>query len=246
MPKITPLSIKHYEQELSAIEKELAALPSGSLRLKKNFFVHFCPTTKKEKGITKNISLQKQLARKAYLLARQSQLKNNLAQPLNKHDFRKPHELIRDLPTAYQNLPAEYFYHQDVDKFLAKPPRFNTLFQEDAKYLHNHINYRTLSEREIARKLDENNIPFYYDIRFNTGTEDLSADFYLKNPFNGKIFLWEFFGAFHTSDYGKKMNDKMTAYRKIGFTEGDNLIATFEYHLRDTDLIQEIIDTIIW
>lgn len=244
MSKIAPI-IQKYNQELLSIEKELATLPGGHLRLRKNL-IHYCPTTKKEKGITKNPQLLQQLARKAYLLTRQSQIKNNLEQPLNKHDYRKPHELIKNLPVAYQKLPTELFYHPTVESWLAKPPRFNTLYQEDVKYALNGVEYRTLSEREIARKLDENGLPFYYDIRFSTGSEDVSTDFYLKNPFNGKIFLWEFFGAFHKKDYGKKMNDKMAAYRKIGFIEGDNLIATFEYHLRDTDLIQAIIDTVIW
>ena len=245
MPKITPRNIEYFKQELLSIEKELMTLPEGHLRCRRNF-IHYCPISKKEKGITKNTQLIKQLARKEFILARRSQIKNNLTQPLNKHDYRKPYELIDNLPQAYQDLPIDYFYHPSVEKWLAKPPRFNTLYQDNAKYTYNDISYRSLSEREIARKLDENGIPFYYDTRFSTGTEDISPDFQIKNPFNGKVFLWEFFGAFHITDYGQKMNDKMAAYRKINFIEGDNLIATFEHHLRDTSLIQEIIDTIIW
>jgi len=42
------------------------------------------------------------------------------------------------------------------------------------------------------------------------------------------------------------MNNKMANYAKIGFVENDNLIATFEHHLRDTNRIQEIIDRTIW
>ena len=247
MPKIIIINEKSTKKELVDIEKELSQLPNGKLYIKREmFYSYYCPSKKKEKCITKNPELIRQLARCEYLQTRKKQLENNLSHSISEFDHRTPHQLIATLPKAYQSVPEAYFYHPSVESWLSHPPRINTLNPEDAKYLYKDITYRTLSEREIAKKLDENGLLFYYDSRFDIGIAEVSPDFYIKNPFNGKIFLWEFFGAFHIPNYGKRMNDKMASYPKIGFTENDNLIITFEYHLRDTECLQDIIDKIIW
>ena len=238
---IRPLAI---EKELHEINGELTHLLEGKLYARKGVF-HY-KIGRKEIGITKQPNLIRQLCRRAYLQARKSQLENNLYQPVAKNDNRTPRQLIAELPNAYQSVPEEYFYHAKVENFLAKPPRFNTLNPEQEKYLHNGIKYRSLSEREIAVKQTANNLLFYYDARFNLGFAEISADFYIMNPFTGKYFLWEFFGAFNKPNYGAHMNDKMAHYRQINFVEHDNLIVTFEHHLRDTTIIQELIDNIIW
>jgi len=231
-------------RELLEIGKELEVLLDGRLTQRRKSYLYRVGT--KEIGITKQPDLIRQFCRRAYLQARKSQLENNLYQPVAKNDNRTPRQLIAELPNAYQSVPEDYFYHAKVENFLTKPPRFNTLNPEQEKYLHNGIKYRSLSEREIAQKLTENNLPFYYDVRFNLGFAEISADFYIMNPFTGKYFLWEFFGAFDKPNYGAHMNDKMAHYRQINFVENDNLIVTFEHHLRDTTIIQELIDNIIW
>ena len=247
MSEIIIINEESIKKELADIKKELSQLPDGKLYIKREmFYSYYCPSEKKEKCITKNPELIQQLARCEYLHAREKQLNNNLTQPISKFDHRTPRELIASLPKAYQSVPESYFYHPSVKQWLAKPPRTNTLNPEHAKYLHKGIYYRSLSEREIAKKLDENGLLFYYDSRYNMGIVEVSPDFCIINPFNGKVFFWEFFGAFHIPKYGEKMNDKMTDYPKIGFTENDNLITTFEYHLRNTEFIQDIINKIIW
>jgi len=244
MGKIFIVNNAAIKKELVEIKKELTQLLEGKLYMRRNFC--FYKIGRKEIGITKKPLLIQQLSRRAYLEIREKQLENNITNSISKFDHRTPRQLIASLPKAYQTVPESYFYHPSVETWLAKPPRMNTLNLENAIYRYKGIAYRSLSEREIAKKLDENGLPFYYDSRFDIGIAEVSPDFYIKNPFNGKIFLWEFFGAFHISNYGKKMNDKMDTYPKIGFTENDNLIATFEYHLRDTEFIQEIIDKVIW
>jgi len=244
MTKITIINEAALRKELADIKKELTQFPEGQLYIKNKFYYH--RHEGKEKGITRNPDLIRQLARYKYLQIREKQLENNLSQPINKFDHRTPRQLIATLSKAYQTVPESYFYHPSVEQWLANPPRINTLNPENAKYLYQDIAYRSLSEREIAKKLDENGLLFYCDSRFNVGIAEISPDFYIKNPFNGKIFLWEFFGAFHIPNYGDRMNNKMATYAKMGFTENDNLIATFEHHLRDTNRIQEMIDRIIW
>ena len=241
--KIVMLNLECYKKELAETEAELLQLPPGSLYLKRNFYYY--RHNGKEIGITKNPEFIQQLCRRAYLQVRKEQLENNMKNPISKFDHRTSRQLIASFSTAYQSVPEAYFYHPSVESWLENPPRKNTIKVENSKYLYKDVTYRTLSEREIAEKLDENGLLFYYDSCFDVGIAQVSPDFYIKNPFNGKIFLWEFFGAFHIPKYGEKMNDKMATYSKIGFIENDNLIATFEYHLRDTERIQNIVDEII-
>ena len=243
MRKIMIINESAYKKELAEIEKELAQLPQDQLYIRKKFYNY--RKDGKEIGITKNPEFIQQLCRRAYLQVRKEQLENNMKNPISKFDHRTSRQLIASLSTAYQSVPEAYFYHPSVESWLEKPPRKNSINLENSKYLYKDVAYRTLSEREIAEKLDENGLLFYYDSCFDVGIAQVSPDFYIKNPFNGKIFLWEFFGAFHIPKYGEKMNDKMATYSKIGFVEADNLIATFEYHLRDTERIQNIVDEII-
>ena len=244
MREIKIINTQAVNDELSEIKKELSELQVGRLYLRRGY--HYCKFQNREIGLKNKPYLVRELSRRAYLEQRQIQLKNNLKNLTDKFDDRTPQQLIAGLPQAYQNLPLEYFYHPTVEKWLAKPPRFNTFNLDDVIYEYKDIKYRSLSEREIAQKLSDNNLLFYYDIRFSTGTAELSPDFYIKNPFNGRIYLWEFFGAFHLPKYGERMNEKMATYAQIGFHESDNLIVTFNYHLRDTELIQNLIDQIIW
>ena len=244
MNKILIINESKIKKELLEIIAELPQLLNGKLYKRRTAF--FYRVGAKEIGISRQPDLIRQLCRRAYLELRQRQLENNLQNSITTYDNQTPRQLIADLPNAYQSQPIEYFYHASVEKFLANPPRFNTFNPTDAKYHYLGVNYRSLSEREIAQKLTENGLLFYYDSYFTAYHTALSPDFYIKNPFNGQVYLWEFFGAFHLPKYGERMNDKMADYAKIGFQENDNLITTFNYHLRDTEMIQNLIDRIIW
>ena len=235
---------KKFLHELEQIEEELSLSPKGSLTRKKTYYYH--TINRKQLGITKNIPLMKQLARKKYLLLRHAQLKSNLkASHLDDLDIRTPQQLIASLPPAYQTLPLDYFYHPDISTWLAKPSRKNSLSPENEKYIHNGVAFRSMSERQIAEILDKNNLLYQYDCTFDMGIARISPDFVIKNPFTNATLLCEFFGAFHKASYGEAMNDKMDNYAKVGYIEGDNLISLFEYHLRDPRRIQAILETTI-
>jgi len=176
MSRITIINEVALRKELAAIEKELIQLPEGQLYIKNKFY--YRRYKGKEKGITRNVELICQLARCEYVESRRKQLENNLNQSISKFDYRTPRQLIATLPKAYQRLPESYFYHPSVKKWLVSPPRKNTLYPEDAKYIYKSISYRSLSEREVAKKLDENGLHFYYDARFNIGIAEVSPDFY--------------------------------------------------------------------
>jgi len=71
------------------------------------------------------------------------------------------------------------------------------------------------------------------------------ADLVIKNPWSGKTVIWEHFGAFDKAEYADSMNRKMDTYIKLGYTQSKNLIATYQYHIRNTERIQELIEQII-
>ena len=244
MKQLKIVNMTAIKKELIDIEQELSKLPAYRLYRRREFFSYIADG--KEIGITRQLDIIKQLCRRAYLLERKKQIHNNLKNCTDNFDDRTPQQLIAGLPQAYQNLPLEYFYHPSVEKWFKYPPRFNTIKPDEVIYEYNNVNYCTLSEREIAQILTENNLLFYYDANIDTGTAKFSPDFYIKNPFSGRYYILEFFGAFHKTGYGERMNDKMASYIKIGFHENDNLITTFNYHLRDRSLIQDLIDRIIW
>jgi len=232
---------KNYQNELQAIDAELGKLPTGYLIKRATTYYH--DDKLQRVGITKNLELLKQLCRKRYLLKRKAQIDDALK---GKIDARTPNELIADFPKAYQSVPISYFYHPSVEKWLAKVPRKNTLNPENEIYRYNDVKYRSMSERIIAEILDKNGLPFQHDATFNLGHAQVSPDFVTKNPFTGKTFIIEFFGAFNQTGYADKMNDKFDAYEQIGFVEGDNLINLFAYHIRDPQRIQKLIDEMIW
>jgi len=238
------MQLKKYTQELEQVINELSGLPEGSLIKKKSYYYH--TVRDKQIGITRNPTLIRQLARKKYLLARRAQLDHNLnVKSPEELDIRTSQQLIANLPAAYQTLPLDYFYHPSVPAWLAKQPRKNTLYRENEKYIYNGTAYRTMSERQIAEILHQNNLLYQYDCTFDMGVALISPDFVIKNPFNNTTVLCEFFGAFHKASYGEAMNDKLDNYAKVGYIEGNNLITLFEYHLRDPQRIQTILESTV-
>jgi len=153
--------------------------------------------------------------------------------------------LIVSFPKAYQTVPKSYFYHPSIEEWLAKPQRKNELFTENEIYTYNGINYRSLAERIIAEQIDKYGLLFQYDTVYDLGIEQVSIDFVVVNPWNAKTVIWEHFGAFNKSKYADSMNQKMDTYIKLGYSQSKNLIATYQYHIRNTERIRELIETII-
>ena len=244
MSKLSTL-LTSYQKELAEINAELSTLPEGYLVKRKTAYYH--AANHKQVGITKNKELLQQLCRKKYLIARKAQLENNMAASLPTDlDNRTPHQLIVDLPKAYQLVPISYFYHPAIETWQNKSARKNQLYPEQAKYVHNNIAYRSLAERIVAEILSENGLLFQYDLTFDIGHAQVSPDFVIKNPFNNKTIICEYFGAFDQPTYGNSMNNKLDNYAKIGFIQDENLISLYEYHIREPERIQRIIDQIVW
>jgi len=238
------MMLDNHIREIEQINEELETLPEGYLIRKRFYYYHVVKD--KQTGITRNIKLTKQLCRKRYLLIRKIQLENNIkALTPADLDTRIPRELIASLPKAYQNLPESYFYHPSIEVWLETPQSTNNLYLENAVYTYNGINFRSLAERIIAEHLDKYGLLFRYDSIYKLNNNQISPDFFIKNPFNNKTVVWEHFGAFHKEKYADSMNNKMDRYINHGYSQLENLIATYQYHIRKPERIQNLIEQII-
>ncbi|MCL2559480.1 MAG: hypothetical protein FWE07_03245 [Turicibacter sp.] len=251
--KMIKLLVEKYHKELSDIQAELKTLPLGSLlgRKWKNTTHYYHEINGKQVGITKNPAKIKELARKKFLLAREKQLTTltKLLARITKSAnlLLAPKELIATFANTYKNLPASYYYHPSIEKWLAQPYKKNTYNPEELIYQSKGGTFfRSKSERDIGNLLEEYDIPYRYDsvVTLN-GKNEISPDFIIKAPYTGETIILEHNGALHKDGYKDRMNDKMDTYLKHGFIEGETLICTFEYHLRDHDRIRKIIEEII-
>lgn len=238
------ITLHNCKQELNQIKEELKNLPEGHLGKKRAYYYQIIK--KKHIGITRNNALIRQLCRKKYLQARLVQLENNISKPLSSINNSTPQELISSFPKAYQDAPIDYYYHPSIESWQAKSPKQNTINTENAIYTStSDIQFRSMSERTIAEQLENNGLPYHYDTVIQLGGKKISPDFIIKNPFTAKTFIWEHFGAFNQERYADSMNDKMSTYMNNGFVPSENLISTYEYHLRKPHCIQELIEQII-
>lgn len=242
MKNLTTL-VNNYQNELVKIDQELEKMPTGTLLKRQSTFYHSQDGI--DIGITKNPDLIKVLCRKKYLLARKKQIIENLKTPINKLDNKTARQLINKFSKAYQGLPQNYFYDPKIATWLSKPYRKNTLKAERIYYTHNKIEVRSKSEVLIANELERYELPYLYEVEFKVDNQWMYPDFIVKNPYNGKLVIWEHFGALHKEDYEKKMNEKMARFRKDGYVLGENLIYTFESDIEDATRIGELIEDII-
>lgn len=239
--------LNQLKKEVEANSKELEILPEGYLVRKGNAYGHRIKA--KETSITKQPEMIKLLCRKKYLLSRQEQLKYNLnltARDYEKFNLLMNKELIAEFPRAYQDLPAEYFYHLSVEKWLTKPFFKNPYPIEGGGYPSKKGNlFRSKSEVLIANMLEEYGLIYQHDVRFMLGNKSIYPDFIIKNPYNGKTVIWEHFGALHKSNYEQKMNEKMAHYISCGYKPFEDLIYTFEFEFKTFEYLKNLIEDLI-
>ena len=239
--------LKYCEVELEEIRKKLQTLPDGYLVKKRDF--HYHAVNDQEIGITKKPEFIRLLRRKRYLLAREKQLINKVAtisQYINNLETATPEEMIRSFPSAYQGSVTDFFLPsiaewtaEDYEK-NPNPPKVEHGYRSEKGML-----FRSKSEYIIACILNSYNIPYWYDAAFTLGMKIKYADFIIKNPYNGKIFIWEHFGALHIHGYVQDMNEKMSLYIKHGYIPFENLIYTFEADVMDYNRLKYLIENII-
>ena len=236
--------LRKYTKELEQIETELLTLPEGSLTMKGSSYYHV--TGRKQICITKNDFLIRQLRRKKYLLVRKIQLMHNLqATSIEQLDLRAAEELIATFQKAYSDAPIVDYYHPETIKWLAKSHRVNNLHKENTRYAHNGIDFRSMSERVIAQTLEKHKLLYRYDALLTLTDRQISPDFIIKNPFTDETYILEHFGLPGDEKYARNMNDKMDYYLTSKIIPSENLITTYEYHIRDPKRISNLIENVI-
>ena len=238
------LMIDH-EKELAELNKDLQKLPDGTLKKRGGFYTHSVHGN--EFGITNNKELIHKLCRKKYILVRKKQLENNLNH-FNKIDKRTREDIIRSLPNTYQNLPKHCFLHSlSIKKWQMQSCDKNPfpIKKGEGYTAENGITFRTKAEYIIAGILDRYNIPYRYEVAVRLGKQTKYPDFTIKNPYTGKIIIWEHFGALHIPEYIQDMNKKVDLYMQHGYIPFDTLICSFETDINDTQRIRNFIENII-
>jgi len=241
------------KEELRAIDEEFKTLPPGYLAKRGKFYYH--GGIAKEIGITKNPTLIQELCRKKIIIRRKKEIDNYITSSIhsikNLNTVTEPalssfQKLIESLPLSYQGFPISYFFHPSIKEWLSKPVTKNTYFPENLKYTTtNGITVRSKSELLIANLLEAHGIPYLYDSAFWIGSKQIYPDFIIKNPFTGKLIIWEHFGALNQPEYAEKMIRKMTLYQKYGYLPFENFIYTFESDIEIPHRLQGLIESII-
>jgi len=242
---------KQYESEIDAVKKEIAGLPKGQMTKKGTTL--YVTIGANQKGITKDKLKVRQLARKAYLLQRLKHLEWNYSLAKThegRYKTEDPADIIKELPSFYQTLPTNYFFHPSVneraDSSTREGDRENVYHPEQLIYLTNSgIRVRSKSERTIADILSQNGIPYSYEAKYAFGGEIKSPDFTINRPYDGKLFLWEHFGLIEQEEYSLNANKKLTLYNRHGFYPFKNLICTYEEDLQNPVRIQAIIEVFL-
>ena len=240
-------NFKFYETEIDAIKQELKGLPTGKLINQGAYF--YVKVDSVKKGITKNQQKVMQLARKTYLLRRLEHLEWNYS--LAKKQSRQyktevPIEIVQGLPSAYQMLPVNYFFHPSVHDQLENATAGNVGNPDQLVYLTDSgVLVRSKSELIIANALNQTGVPFRYEAALVLGGASRFPDFTIYRPFDGKMFLWEHLGLMDQNEYRQKTIEKLTLYARYGFFPFDNLICTYEHDIRNPSYIHEIIEVFL-
>jgi len=245
--KTIEIELQNYKQEMRAVDRELAALPAGSLTRKGAFYYQFHHG--KEEGITKQPELIRQLCRKKYLLERKKRLAANISVAskfLNRYQDIAPETIIRGLPAAYKGVPDEHFFRQAADDWATQPYKKNTSYPEDLRYLSNNGTLvRSKSEAFIANQLEFYQIPYRYEEDLTFDWLTISPDFTIKRSSDGQIILWEHFGAVHEPGYVEKMYKKFDFYEKHGYIPFETIIYTFEMDIQRIWRVRNYIEAIL-
>ena len=224
--------LNNYKMLLAAVIAELLKLPEGRLVIRGACYYHVI--NGKEIGITKKDKLIRQLARKRSLLILKKKLERNISivsKAIGRLENINHSEILSTMPASHHALPASYFHHPSMEKWLALPQK-QISYKKGTKYeTKNGIFVRSRSELMAANILEDYNIFYLYEPAFPIGGQTEFPDFILIDPISGKFIIWEHFGGLHFPGYIEKMHEKMELYIENGFIPFETIIYTFEFDI---------------
>ena len=236
-----------YKNLLENLKQEQKSLASGSLIIRNKRY--YQRNNRCDSGITRNLDLVRQLARKRYINILIKVITEYLNTPLKDiHEFNFPtHEqIINTLPSTFQELPESYFQISSLDAWISKPIKTNPNYTEALIYP-TKGKYKVRSKEEVilSNALVDHNIPHKYEAAYQLGPKTVYPDYTIINSYTGKQLIWEHIGGFHIENYGESAHKKIIAYIKNGLILDDTLIITYNDDIRTTGRVEEIIKKII-
>lgn len=236
----------HYNGNLiKLLEAELQTLPQGSM-INKNKKYYYYVIKSKETCITKNEKRLAQYCRKSFITFLMKHLVRNGSSPGYQYNIQSAKAIIESLPKSYQGFPLHYYFHSEYATWLKLKKLPNQLHSKGLKYPSKNSNIlRSKSELVITNFIEDQKIPFIYEMPFKINNKTLYPDFLIICPYTGQLKIWEHFGLLSDPIYEKKMKDKIVLYHKLGFKLFENVIYTFESDIVEPKRIAEITAEII-
>lgn len=237
--------LKQKELELVALQGELDAIGGGRLNIReKNGIYYFVERTDgKQKGITKNEIRVRGLSRKAWLDKKAEVVKEEV------RILSEACEMIRKIDSdgieRVSNWMAKAglkdFNHSDFElEWLRNRQSKNPYKREFLKYKTGKgVLVRSKSERFIGDFLEEKNVVYVYEPEVEIDKNMVYPDFVILCP-SGRIVIWEHCGLMDKVAYFNRTMTRINEYRKIGYTQFDNLICTYEDDLDSAEVLEKI------
>ncbi|MEG0918799.1 MAG: hypothetical protein RR967_02015 [Anaerovoracaceae bacterium] len=262
-----PIDFERYLTELKTQFKkdtyEYASLPTGHIRILKGYTynVEYVKSFDKEdqpiyltkkKSINKNEKLIKELVRSSFL-KRTLDIEEKLIEHIEKvnkyNSLLEAQKIIDSMPTSYRKFSIEYFLPdtRDTSQWELEEYPINENYPESLAYLTDKKHYvRSKSECTLANKLYHLEIPYRYEAPVEIQGITYRPDFTIMRKRDGKIIYWEHFGNTHEPAYVKSLQSKMNKFIESGLLlPWDNLIVTYEYHIKYPGIVDEIINSLL-
>lgn len=215
---------------------ELSTLPEGRLHQEKHdgrtYYYHLLGKGKERTrtGITKDLQLIYQLARKEYLLCamkKQEQGIEEMQKISKKMNLDAWQDATETACNKFPALPLEVFILGE--KYELRPTKISRMFLSGTIHrTQSGIMVRSKSELIIADMLESLGIPYQYEVEVPCDDYHLCPDFTVIRPRDGKVMFWEHFGMTHDDEYLRKMDLKLDKYRNMDIRPWSNLIISYD------------------
>lgn len=239
-------------EQISAIQKQLAAYPPGNLFCTRNKdrYKWYHSIEKTQIYIAKkDRSFAEKLAEKKYLDA----LLHDLLQEKAAIDaYLQLHatstgqaEQVLNHP-EYRNLLSHFFTPLSEELTIWQ----NTPYERSQKYperlVHKTVSgdyVRSKSESLIYMMLYTHRVPFRYECALPLDEATFYPDFTIRHPKTGEYYYWEHFGKMDDPSYCKSTFSKLQLYSSHEIIPSVNLITTYETkeHPLTPDVIEKIL-----
>lgn len=248
-------------KRLATIQKELDVLPNGTLSVNrkgsKTYFVESANSVRR--GVSRDLDLVYQLARKQFLLLQQQFLRkdvSSISRFMKQSDSEesKAMRLLKTYQQAGLDIARITLSPEDY-RWMHSSYRSNPFRPEERRYVTSSgIRVRSKSERTIANRLELNGIPYRYEAEMELDISSIDnlngtrhgqyktyyPDFLIRRM-NGSLVVWEHLGLLHLESYRASSFEKLFMYRQVGGVAEADMIFTVESDLVDINVLDEII-----